>query len=152
MANTSIPLAPLNSPMVDGYNSFVTAWGDKRSATAFGISLVVYTNTDGYGPDGYAWLELSNAVEQPGSGYGQPYSGLPVNNNVGSNSKLAGDDATELTGSQQTLTLNPITGTYSAMWQVSGIPARWVRVRYTATDEVDGLTYSVYLSAPHESV
>lgn len=118
------PLALSNSN-----NSFVSNWGDKRSAGIFGISAVFY----GGAPDGYAWLETSNAPSQAGSNYGGP-------NN-------SGDDAQELPGSQVTIALNPLTGLWGAQWQVSNNGAHYVRVRYTANSNHSGLSVNIYLNA-----
>lgn len=125
----------LNKIVANPGNSFVSPWGDKRSCSTIGVSLVFYGTTP---PDGYAWLETSNAPEQTGTG-----QGIPMNK---------GDDAAELPSSQQTITLNATTGLYSCQWQVSNMPCRWVRVRYTANTDKAGLTANVYMAGPKESV
>lgn len=117
-----------------GNNTFVTPWGDKRSATVIGISLVFYGANP---PQGSAQLETSNAPEQTGTGYGYP------------NNK--GDDASIYPGSIQLITLNATTGNYDAQWQIANLAARWVRIRYIASASVSGLTVNCYATFPHES-
>jgi hypothetical protein len=121
--------APLTLP--NPGNGFVSNWLDKRSASVFGISIVFYGPN---APDGYAWIETSNAPFQSGSGYGQPNNG--------------GDDATMLTGTQQTITHNTLTGNWDSQWQICGIGAHYVRLRYVSLSDVAGLTVNVYGSAP----
>jgi hypothetical protein len=109
-------------------NSFVTAWADKRSAIAVGLSVLFYGGT----PTGTLTVEVSNAPEQAGS------FGYPQNQ---------GDDAQTLAGSSQTVTASA--GPFQ--WQLSNLPARWVRVRYTSSQTTAGLTANVYMNAPHQS-
>jgi hypothetical protein len=133
MANSSqflVSPAPLG--LASNANGFVSQWVDKRSATSCGVSVVFYGAT----PDGYAWLEVSNAPEQQG------FLSLPNN---------GGDDAIELASSQQNIALNAISGNYGTSWQVINCPARWLRVRYTASASVSGLSVNVYVNVPFES-
>lgn len=136
MANTEQYLtSPYPLTLVNGSNSFVSNWCDKRSSTAFGISVVFYGAT---GVDGYCTLEVSNAPVQTGSGvYGQPNNG--------------GDDVTTLASSQTNTALNPLTGLYTVTWQIVNCPAHFVRVRYTASSQVSGLSVNVYCNSPYES-
>jgi hypothetical protein len=135
VANSELFLvSPQPLTLSNSANSFVSNWGDKRSASSFGVSVVFYGAN---APDGYAWLETSNAPMQSGTSYGQPFNG--------------GDDAAELPGSQQTITLNATTGLYSAQWQVSNVGAHFVRVRYTANTNKSGLTVNVYLNSVFNS-
>lgn len=135
MANTEqFLVSPQPLTLANPGNSFVSNWLDKRSANSFGISVVFYGAN---APDGYAWLEMSNAPFQAGSGYGMP------------NNK--GDDVTELIGSQQTVTYNPLSGLYTAQWQISGIACHYVRLRYVSLGDVAGLSVNCYANAPYES-
>lgn len=138
MGSSNLFLTPNSAALslAAGNNAFVTAWGNKRSATCFGISVVFYDDGTHHA-DGYATLETSNAPAQLGSGFQGPNNG--------------GDDAATVPGSQQTITLNPTTGLYTATWEVSNMGAAWVRVRYTANTNKTGLSVNVYFSAPHES-
>lgn len=116
-------------------NGFISNWADKRSAPNFGISIVFYGAN---APDGYAWIETSNAPMQSGSGvYGQPNNG--------------GDDATEYPSSQQTIVLNALTGLYGCQWQVQDCGAHYVRVRYTSQGNVSGLSVNVYFNGVFSS-
>lgn len=133
-SSTEFLTSPSPKPLTDGYNSFVSNWVDKRSATCIGISIVF---TGGV-PVGSAQLETSNAPSQVGTAYQYP------NNN--------GDDAATVPGSSQAIVLNTLTDNYGYQWQVSNLAARWVRVRYTASSEVAGLLVNVYASIPYESV
>jgi hypothetical protein len=110
-------------------NSFVTPWNDKRSGASVGLSVVFYGGT----PTGTLTVETSNAPEVSGAARGAPQN--------------SGDDALTLTGSSQTVTASA--GPFQ--WQISGLPARWVRIRYTSTQVTAGLTANVYLSSPRES-
>jgi hypothetical protein len=135
MANNELFMVspnPLN--LSSGNNTFVSNWMDKRSSSTFGVSIIFYGPN---APDGYAWLELSNAPLQSGTSYGQPQNG--------------GDDAAVLTGSQQTITQNVLTGLYSAQWQISCIGAHFVRLRYSSLGNVSGLSVSVYGNAVFNS-
>jgi hypothetical protein len=109
-------------------NSFVSSWGDKRSATTCALSVIFYGGT----PTGTLTVEVSNAPEQSGS------FGYPQNK---------GDDAFTLAGSSQTVTASA--GPFQ--WQLASLPARWVRVRFTSSQTTAGLTVNVYMNAPHES-
>lgn len=142
MANSSVFLCnPIPLTLASGANSFVSQWGDKRSATCVGLSLVFYGANP---PVGTAQVETSNAPEKPGTGQGIP-------NNSSSTATNIGDDAQVYTGSELSITLNSTTGLYGAQWQIAGLAARWVRVRYTAGSNVSGLTVNCYMNAPHES-
>lgn len=109
-------------------NSFLTAWGDKRSAVSVGLSVLFYGGT----PTGTLTVEVSNAPEQSGS------FGYPQNK---------GDDALLLPGSSQTVTASA--GPFQ--WQLAGLPGRWVRVRFTSSQTTANLLANVYFTAPHES-
>lgn len=144
MGYTSIPLVPVAMALPSSPNSFVSGWGDKRSGNSAGISVVFYGPN---APDGYAWIEASNAIVQPGNQYNSP--------NFGTSNALSpatsGDDAWEVASTQTTITLNPITGLYTANWLLTDLPARWVRLRYTSLGNVAGLSVNVYLAVPHYS-
>jgi hypothetical protein len=136
MANTSLFLyQPSGSQNATGgpmptspNNSFVSRWADKRSATTCGLSVIFYGGT----PSGTLTLETSNAPDTSGQP-GQPQNG--------------GDDAETMPGSSQTVTSSA--GPFQ--WQVSGLAARWVRVRYTSSETTANLFANVYFNAPHES-
>lgn len=136
MANTNLFLwSPAGwSPVTGGAlptapnNSFVTPWGDKRSAITCALSVLFYGGT----PTGTLTVEVSNAPEQAGS------SGYPNNK---------GDDALLLPGSSQTVTASA--GPFQ--WQLSGLPGRWVRVRFVSSQTTAGLSANVYMQTPHES-
>jgi hypothetical protein len=109
-------------------NSFVTGWADKRSATTVGISVLFYGGT----PTGTLTVETSDAPDQAGT------FGVPNN---------SGDDAATLSGSS--ISVAASAGPFQ--WQISGLPARWVRVRYTSSQSTANLSANVYYNAPHES-
>lgn len=115
-------------------NSFVSNWGDKRSSTAVGISVVFYgANT----PAGTCTLQVSNAPITPGQPYAGPNKG--------------GDDAALLASSSQAVALNSVSGLYGCNWQIVNCPARFIRVNYVASSNVSGLSVNVYVNAPYES-
>lgn len=134
MASTNVNV--YNSPfgLNASNNSFVTPWLDKRSGSVIGLSLIFYGDAT---PDGYAWVECSNATDQVGSGFGQP-------NNQG-------DDSAVYPNSQQNIVINSQTGLYGCQWQISSLGAHFVRVRYTAAGSSAGLSVNCYFSAPRES-
>jgi hypothetical protein len=109
-------------------NSFVTSWGDKRSATMVGLGIIFYGGT----PTGTLTVEVSDAPDQAGS-FGYP------------NNK--GDDALTVTGSSQSVSASA--GPFQ--WQLAALPGRWVRVRFTSAQTTAGLSANVYMNAPHES-
>lgn len=137
MANTSLFLwvpagwsARLGGPLPTApNNSFVTPWGDKRSAVACGLSVFFYGGT----PTGTLTVEVSNAPDHSGGSPGYPQN--------------QGDDALLLAGSSQTVTASA--GPFQ--WQLSALPARWIRVRFASSQTTAGLSANVYLNAPHES-
>lgn len=122
-AQTGAPI-----PSTPSVNSFVSKWCDKRSATAVGLSVIFYGGT----PTGTLTVEASNAPEQQGT------VGIPQN---------GGDDAATVTGTSTTVTASA--GPFQ--WQLSDLPARWVRVRYVSSQTTAGLSANVYANAPHES-
>jgi hypothetical protein len=126
--------SPYPLTLVEGSNSFVSNWCDKRSSTTFGCSVVFY---GALAADGYCTLEVSNAPMQSGQSYGQPANGA--------------DDRTTLASSQTTATLNTLTGNYQVTWFIYDCPAHFFRVRYTETSQVSGLSVNVYASVPFES-
>lgn len=128
-------VSPQPFSLLASANSFVSNWADKRSAPNFGISVVFY-NT-GAAPDGYAWIETSNAPTAPGTNFGMPANG--------------GDDAQEYPGSQLSIVLQPLNGLYGAQWQISNNGAHYVRVRYTANTNKSGLSVNVYYNGSFSS-
>lgn len=121
-------VSPQPLPLASGNNSFVSNWGDKRSCANFGVSVVFYGVN---APDGYAYLETSNAPLAQGTSYGQP--------------AFSADDYQEIPNSQLTIGLLP-SGQYGGQWQASNIGAHYVRVRYTSLGNVAGLSVNVYLN------
>ena len=109
-------------------NSFVTPWGDKRSAMGVGLSVFFYGGT----PTGVLTVECSNAPEQAGS-FAYP-------NNQG-------DDALLVAGTSQTVTASA--GPFQ--WQLATLPGRWVRVRFASSQTTAGLSANIYMNAPHVS-
>jgi hypothetical protein len=136
MASNSV-----QSLIQDGYavnssnNSFESNWCDKRSATTISISFVLAGSN---APTGSVFLEASNAPENYNVPWGSggplapPDSNTPVDVVTIPNSTVA------------------ITATGATHWDVA-TPARWVRVHYTETDNVAGLTAYVFASVPFES-
>lgn len=133
MNNNAILYFP-DGGSIDGYsagayhNSFTTNWFDKRSAQTCNIS-VVFTGSNA--PTGSLVVQGSNAPENPGGSYGMPAGGVsPV-------------DA--FTVSTTSITVAGVTGLQVAT------SARWVRVVYTSSSDVGGLTIHVYANAPYNS-
>jgi hypothetical protein len=110
-------------------HSFVTAWADKRSAITAGLSVLFYGGT----PTGTLTVEVSNAPDHSGGSPGYPQN--------------QGDDALLLAGSSQAVTASA--GPFQ--WQLTALPARWVRVRYVSAQTTAGVSANAYFNAPHES-
>jgi hypothetical protein len=105
--------------------SFVSNWADKRSSNNAGFSLVIYSV--GPIPNGFAWVELSNAPDAPGNNFG-----IPANQ---------ADDFWVASGSQTNLAfqstgMNVATNTYQMKYSAHAVvndPAHWGRYRFTAS-------------------
>jgi hypothetical protein len=120
---------------VDGYalptgnNSITSQWLDKRSSKAVFLSFVL---SGANAPTGTVLVQTSGATEKPGGTYGAPGSQTPV-------------DAQTYPGSSTAITTTGITS-----WDIT-TSARWVRVVYTSSSNVAGLTVNCYGNAPFDS-
>jgi hypothetical protein len=113
---------------LDGYNNSITTnWFDKRSSQTVALSFVLRGANS---PTGSVLVEGSNSPEKSGGTYGYP-------NNT--------DDKVTLTGTTQSVT---VVGAHQ--WDLE-TACRWVRIVYTSSSDVSGLTVSAYATAPLNS-
>ena len=130
-STTTLLLAPDNLALTAGNNSFVSNWADKRSIPFPAISVVLRGTNN---TQGTLTLEVSCVPEKQGATYGLP-----------SPSPVAGtgdpDDVTTYGGS---IAVNQTKTTAYLFAPTVPVGARWIRVRYTATASVAGITASVY--------
>ena len=132
MSSTTFPLlAPDNLPLAAGNNSFASNWADKRSVPFPSISVVLRGTNN---TQGTLTLEVSNVPEAPGKTYGIP-SPSPV---TGTGDP---DDVTTYGGS---IAVNQTKTTAYLFAPTVPVGCRWIRVRYTASASVAGITASVY--------
>lgn len=128
--NTNLILLPDGYAPATGNNSFTSNWLDKRSGPTVCLTMVLLGAN---APTGTAIVQGSNVPEQYGGSYGGPQGGAsPV------------DVFTVATTSQS------ITAQGTAAWDLC-TGARWVRVVYTASSSVAGLTAYCYGNAPYSS-
>ena len=117
----------------DGYacsnpgNSFVTNWLDKRSGMSVGISCVF---SGANAPTGTLVVQTSNSKEQYGGTYGGPANTA---------------DAATVPGSSTAVTAVGVN-----RWMIT-TPDRWVRVVYTSSADVAGLTVYCVANCPYTS-
>jgi hypothetical protein len=133
MASNSV--AQMINP--DGYalpnpgNSITTKWIDKRSCTHVSLSFVL---AGANAPTGTLIVQGSNAPENYGISYGSSPLGLP--NPI---------DTTTITGTSTAITATGVT-------KFDLVTAeRWVRMVYTSSADVSGLTVYAWASCPFES-
>ncbi len=156
MASNSNQILIQDSANSDGYsvitanNAFTTKWADKRSATSLSISCSL---SGANAPTGAWKVQISDAPENTSQ---VSYGGAPKG---GAGAGTDPVDVVDLTLSGQaiingkgTVSTNTvtITTTGTTMFQIT-TSARWIRVVYTPSASVAGLTANVFASIPFQS-
>lgn len=128
MANSQEYLiTPDGYTLSSGNNSITSMWFDKRSCSSVGISFIL---TGVNAPTGTVVVQTSNSPATAGNMGGSPQSTA---------------DAMTFPGSSVAITATGIT-----RWDLV-TPDRWVRVVYTASANVSGLSVNCWANAPRES-
>lgn len=149
-SNSTIHLVQDNS-LTDGYtvpnspNTFFTKWCDKRSSIKCSISATLTGGT----PDGYWEVQISNAPPDGKTGGGPKPVGAATDPPDVSRLTISGSVLVSGVG---TISTNVVTvaAAGATVLEIS-TAARWVRLKYTQSNAVSGLTAYVFASVPFES-
>jgi hypothetical protein len=139
--NTNVILVvPDGYALPSGANSFTSNWFDKRSAQTCHLTV---TLTGSNAPTGALIVQASDAPEQGGGSFGMPQ--VPQ----GSTSPV---DVVTVAATSGTTTATSVSITTAGTIGLQvATSARWVRVKYTSSADVAGLTVNVYGNAPYNS-
>lgn len=150
-SNSTIKLAQTNS-LGDGYtvptspNTFFSMWCDKRSALKCSISCTLTGAT----PDGYFEVQVSNAPQDQYNG-SAPQGALGPRTDPVDLARLTISGAVTVSG-VGTISTNVVTvAAAGATFLEISTAARWVRIKYTQSNAVSGLTAYIFASVPFES-
>lgn len=153
MASNSTPqLVVAQYGTGDGYtvpnspNTFFSNWCDKRSSIKCNISCTLTGGT----PDGYWEVQVSNAPPDKYTGSGPQGASGPRTDPVDV-TRLTISGAVTVSG-VGTISTNVVTvaAAGTTVLEIS-TAARWIRVKYTQSNPVSGLTAYVFASVPFES-
>jgi hypothetical protein len=127
-------IQPDGLALASGSNSITSMWCDKRSATNVSLSFVLAGSN---APTGSVYVQASNAPEN----YNVTWGSGPL---VATGSTTPVDTVTI---PNSTVAITAVGATH---WDIE-TPSRWVRIVYTASENVAGLTVYAFASVPFES-